>query len=233
MTTRGIRRMRTGVDSSQTQNQAPVGNMIESMPTGSAQMETGGKPQDLLGMLSQISQQLNQLQGGQAQANQQQGQGASSSPTNNLQGQSQSLSQGNYQQPSPNQGGPMPANIAGQSQQPSSVEQLQQMLNQLLQNGQAQGSTGAVGNQTNSITQQRSNVAQQGIGVAQQVGGTANRPRRATVVKTAAQALSEAQYELSVELENSLQKLKQVISESEKLADKISKILGEEPNASN
>jgi hypothetical protein len=46
--------------------------------------------------------------------------------------------------------------------------------------------------------------------------------------RTAAQALAQAQYELANELEASLAKLKQVISESEKLADKISNLLGQE-----
>ncbi len=47
-------------------------------------------------------------------------------------------------------------------------------------------------------------------------------------VQTAAQVLSQAQYELSNELEASLKSLKQVISESEKIANKISSLLGEE-----
>lgn len=49
--------------------------------------------------------------------------------------------------------------------------------------------------------------------------------------QTAAQALAQAQYELADELEASLKKLKQVISESEKLANKISNLLGEENNS--
>ncbi|SDF25461.1 hypothetical protein [Sporolituus thermophilus] len=47
-------------------------------------------------------------------------------------------------------------------------------------------------------------------------------------VQTAAQVLAQAQYELSNELEASLKKLKQVINESEKIANKISNLLGEE-----
>lgn len=46
--------------------------------------------------------------------------------------------------------------------------------------------------------------------------------------RTAAQAIAQAQYELANELEASLTKLKQVISESEKLADRISNLLGQE-----
>jgi hypothetical protein len=45
--------------------------------------------------------------------------------------------------------------------------------------------------------------------------------------KIASQVLAEAQYELSKELEASLQKLRQVIAESEQVAQKISKLLQE------
>lgn len=47
-------------------------------------------------------------------------------------------------------------------------------------------------------------------------------------VQTVSQVLAQAQYELANELESSLKKLKQVISESEKLANNISNLLGEE-----
>lgn len=47
-------------------------------------------------------------------------------------------------------------------------------------------------------------------------------------VQTAKQILAEAQYELANELEESLKKLKQVISESEKIATKMSNLLGQE-----
>ncbi|MEN6566880.1 MAG: hypothetical protein ABFC57_11310 [Veillonellales bacterium] len=52
-------------------------------------------------------------------------------------------------------------------------------------------------------------------------------------VQTAPQVLAQAQFELANELEASLQKLKQVISESEKIANKISNLLGEENQSSN
>lgn len=45
--------------------------------------------------------------------------------------------------------------------------------------------------------------------------------------QTASQVLAQAQYELANELESSLKKLKQVISESEKLANNITTLLGE------
>lgn len=47
-------------------------------------------------------------------------------------------------------------------------------------------------------------------------------------VQNVSQVLAQAQYELANELENSLKKLKQVISESEKIANNISNLLGEE-----
>lgn len=49
-----------------------------------------------------------------------------------------------------------------------------------------------------------------------------------TAVQSAAQVLTQAQYELSNELEASLTKLRQVISKSEKIANRISTLLGTE-----
>jgi len=53
---------------------------------------------------------------------------------------------------------------------------------------------------------------------------------KTTAVQTASQVLAQAQYELANELEASLQKLKQVISDSEKIANQISNLLGESNN---
>lgn len=55
-------------------------------------------------------------------------------------------------------------------------------------------------------------------------------PVKAMAVQTASQVLAQAQYELANELEASLQKLKQVISDSEKIANQISNFLGESSN---
>jgi len=49
--------------------------------------------------------------------------------------------------------------------------------------------------------------------------------------QTAAQALAQAQFELSKELDVSLQKLKQVITESEDLANRIGNLIGKENNS--
>lgn len=55
-------------------------------------------------------------------------------------------------------------------------------------------------------------------------------PQNMMTVQTVSQVLAQAQYELANELETSLKKLKQVISESEKIAKDISNLLGEETN---
>lgn len=62
-------------------------------------------------------------------------------------------------------------------------------------------------------------------------GATAKKGSQAQPAKaaqTVPQALAQAQYELSQELDTSLQKLTQVISESENLANRISVLIGEE-----
>lgn len=95
-----------------------------------------------------------------------------------------------------------------QQPDPQSAPKLQALLNQLLPNGN-QGQAG----ETNS---QPPNSAGSGT-----QSGQLN-------PQDAAQALANAQLELSQELEASLKKLKQVIAESEKLANKISNILNTE-----
>lgn len=98
------------------------------------------------------------------------------------------------------------AGTAGQE----TTEQLQAMFQQLLRNN-----TGSKNKQsTNENSGQ--NQGEQG--------------KNQIPAQTAAQVLAQAQYELSNELEASLKKLKQVINESEKIANKISTLLGEENN---
>ena len=94
-----------------------------------------------------------------------------------------------------------------QSVPPDALAQLQRLLGQLLPaDQQPAGEENGVSGSFGSSLQ--------------------NQPAKAT--QTAAQALANAQYELANELENSLAKLRQVIGESEKLAEKISQLLGEE-----
>lgn len=237
MTGRNIRRIRGNTDSGQGQNQG--GNdMIVSMAQGLAQAQANtNNQQDILGALNQISQQLSQLQGAalsnQAGTNQMQ-------QANPITG-SMSMNQGRQDQQNSEQDGQQTA----QSSQANVVDELQRLFSQLLQNGQANQAYSPQMADTNlsqsQMNQQQGQMGQQQGQMGQQQGiknqqGQQNQQQgkkqdNQLAVQTAAQVLSEAQYELSVELENSLQKLKQVISESEKLADKISKLLGEEQAA--
>lgn len=99
-------------------------------------------------------------------------------------------------------------------------EQLQQLFSQLLQGKNSCGQAGSNVSQNSSQQQQNNDQGNQ----------QAQNKTNSMAVQTAAQVLAQAQYELSNELETSLKKLKQVISESEKIANKISNLLGEENN---
>ncbi len=96
---------------------------------------------------------------------------------------------------------------------------------------QAGGRPNGAGRQDGGVRQKNGsgqgdsqNSAQSGNQGGSQVKGGG----QSVTAQTAAQALAQAQYELANELEASLTKLKQVISESEKLADRISNLLGQE-----
>lgn len=80
-------------------------------------------------------------------------------------------------------------------------------------------------NQSQEQSQSPASIRKNTMG-QQSSGG--NSPQNMMAVQTVNQVLAQAQYELANELENSLKKLKQVISESEKIADNISNLLGEE-----
>ena len=108
-----------------------------------------------------------------------------------------------------NSGQQAETNGAGATGQ-ETTEQLQAMFQQLLQNN------------TGTKSKQSSN---ENSGQTQGEQGKKQIP-----AQTAAQVLAQAQYELSNELEASLKKLKQVINESERIANKISTLLGEENN---
>ncbi len=92
------------------------------------------------------------------------------------------------------------------------------------QGGDSQG--GGSRGQGGQQAQDGSGSGRQGQSGSQQQGGQPG--SQSVTARTAAQALAQAQYELANELEASLSKLKQVISESEKLADRISNLLGQE-----
>jgi hypothetical protein len=91
------------------------------------------------------------------------------------------------------------------------------------------------GNQTPVGTQQIMETANQFKELMSQLtqkepgGGSASGGNTSPVpAKTVSQVLAQAQYELATELENSLQKLREVINKSEQLANKIGNLLGEE-----
>lgn len=90
-------------------------------------------------------------------------------------------------------------------------QELQNLFSQILQPNNAQPQSS---NQENTKKKESAN----------------QNPAKAMAVQTAGQVLAQAQYELANELEASLQKLKQVISDSEKIANQISNLLGESSN---
>lgn len=127
------------------------------------------------------------------------------------------------QQPGGQEQGGQQAQGSGQGKE-GRQEELSALFSRLLTDNKAEG--------------QQNDGSRQGADTQQRAGGTkpsGEQPQSAqkgdeksSSAQTAAQALAQAQYELANELEASLTKLKQVISESEKLADKISNLLGQE-----
>ena len=65
----------------------------------------------------------------------------------------------------------------------------------------------------------------------QHFAASSNQPVNASFVQMSSQELAQAQYELANELDASMQKLRQVISESEKIADRINRLLGASENS--
>ncbi len=201
-------------DQKQSESRGPnTDSLIADMAKGfvEAQAKITGAPdsgpnQEMLAMLEKISRQLSQLQnvpaGGPQTGGQQQG-GQ----------QTQGAGQGNE----------------------GRQEELGALFSRLLAENKPDGQQSG-GSRQGAGTQQRAGGAQQDGGNRQQAGqqngtqtgGQSAGGEKATSAQTAAQALAQAQYELANELEASLTKLKQVISESEKLADKISNLLGQE-----
>ncbi|MCX7779850.1 MAG: hypothetical protein N2491_02900 [Negativicutes bacterium] len=112
------------------------------------------------------------------------------------------------------------AQSGGNNQTEAQVTQQLQTLFQQLLNSQ---------NEQNSQSQQNNPMVSD-AGEESDIQSSGQDERNKMTAQTAAQALAQAQYELSNELEASLKKLKQVISESEKLANKISNLLGKENN---
>ena len=188
-----------------------------------------GPNREMLAMLEKISSQLAQLQnastavqrpGGQEQA------GPQAQGNSRQQGGQQTQRGGQKQAEQPT-----PGNGQGKEGQP----ELSAIFSQLLADGKNEGKKSA-GNRQEDGAQQRAGGAQPDGGGQPQSGpdsdnkaeGQTAGENTSSAAQTAAQALARAQYELANELEASLAKLKQVIGESEKLADKISNLLGQE-----
>lgn len=161
--------------------------------------------QNVLMLLQKISDQLDNMKS------------SSQGQTQCLIGQQQAPASGGQQQGQGSDGQQVQGNQQGEI---AVSEQLQQLFSQLLQGKNSSSQAGIQDNQNSTQSQQNNDQANQ------QTKSKTN----SMAVQTAAQVLAQAQYELSNELEISLKKLKQVISESEKIANKISNLLGEENN---
>lgn len=204
-------------DQKQGESRGPnTDSLIADMAKGFVEAQTkiagapdGGPNQEMLVMLEKISSQLSQLQnvpvGGQQSGGQEQG--------------------GQHKQG------------AGQGKE-GRQDELSALFSRLLAENKTDGQQSG-GSRQGAGTQQQAGSAQFNGGNQQQAGqksgkqtgGQSTGGENASSAQTAAQALAQAQYELANELEASLTKLKQVISESEKLADKISNLLGQESSS--
>ncbi len=170
----------------------------------------GGSDREMLALLAKISRQLDELRSAPAGGQQSPGQ----------------------------ERGDNPAQESAEQEKSGQQDDLSAIFSRLLAaNKSAAGPKQQSGGAQQSAGMQNS-AGQQGGGSRQQSGGGSQSSGQANsqgtggghsvTAQTAAQALAQAQYELANELEASLTKLKQVISESEKLADRISNLLGQE-----
>ncbi|BBB92950.1 MAG TPA: hypothetical protein PKA28_02055 [Methylomusa anaerophila] len=164
--------------------------------------------QEMIDLLNKLNNQLEKLQNSFDK-----GTGQQKGTTNT--GQAIGL-RGNGRQTSTS---PLTANNTGQQMQQTESQlsqELQNLFSRLLTENQAQNG------QADTQANQKSYTNQAG-----RENNKSSAAANSVVAQTAAQVLAQAQYELSNELEASLKKLKQVISESEKIANKISSLLGE------
>lgn len=187
-----------------------------------ANMTNSHMDQEILAMLKQINEQLIQLQPQQNKQSSQQ-----LNQAENQQNQNQTKQQENQEKG-------MNSNSQTQNKQQSEAivsEELSKLFSQLLKGKPNQPCLSK--NQFAQTTPESQNSNQSDEQERASSQGQNHQSSSGTVaVHTAAQVLAEAQYELANELDASLKKLKQVISESEKIANKISNLLGEN-NASN
>lgn len=181
-----------------------------------ANMANSQVDQEILVMLKQINEQLKQMQPQQNRQNSS-AQNQQFNQTENKQNQDQAKG--------------LEANEQNEKQNETIIsEELSKLFSQLVK-GKPKQTNSSINEQTQAAPE--SNNTNQGDKRTKQSNQEQDEQRSGTVaVHTAAQVLAEAQYELANELDASLKKLKQVISESEKIANKISNLLGE-GNASN
>lgn len=174
-----------------------------------------GNSQEVVNLLNKINYQLSSLQ--EALNVNNSNPGGQGSPSSQQTGESQQSQELQYQQ-----GGQQSEN----SQPENDVSQeLRNLFSMLLKNDNRQNNQINPNKGTNDTSSQNQRQGQS--------NSQNNRQNNSSIaVQTAAQVLAQAQYELSNELEASLNKLKQVISESEKIANKISSLLGEENSQS-
>jgi hypothetical protein len=213
-------------NNSGSQQSSPGGNSSSSVVTDlakgfvEAQAKINSSDQEMMKLLQRISVQLENMQQTTAddgnmtqqdvgqpnsqamqQSNQQSGQ--QNSTQSNLMGNQQNNQQDN-QQNSQQQGGQQNNNDS------QAAQELRMLFSKLLETKQTSNNRSQASNSQNNANQGN------------------NQQFKTVTAQTAAQVLAQAQFELSKELDDSLKKLKQVISESEKLANKISSLLGEE-----
>ncbi|QJW48102.1 hypothetical protein HA075_21690 [bacterium BFN5] len=200
---RNSNRERSNEKSASNTSDCEFSNQLGQCKENSFSESTGSK--EILAMLQKINTQLEKMQ----QSDQE------SAKTENGNGK-QPGSEANSKNDSQEQQQSAKGSDSGQTKNTDATKELQAIFSQLLQGKSNSQQPSAAPLETKENTAKSDN-------------GQANEQQPSTVVaQTAAQVLAQAQYELSNELEASLQKLKQVISESEKIANKISNLLGEE-----
>lgn len=200
---------------SQERPQASEQDMIADMTKGflQAQATVNNKTdqnnsQEVVELLSKINSKLESLENSLNTGTADQGQAKQN--TSSQSAQNQQTSQPQNKQPS----SPNGQNESAMSQELRNLFSMMPQNNTNEQNGAANSEQSQGTGQNNQEQNQSAN--------------SDNKNQQNIAVQTVAQVLAQAQYELSNELEASLNKLKQVISESEKIAAKISNLLGEE-----
>ncbi|WP_021170094.1 hypothetical protein SOV_22100 [Sporomusa ovata DSM 2662] len=202
---------RSQIDESVIEGMAKIFMQTQANMVNNPKPQTNNS-QEVLNLLHQINNKLEGLQGSitSSDAGDQSQQGIPQSGQNQI---SQQIQPGQNAQ----------ANVSSTAESEVSQE-LKKLFSTLLTTG-GQANTSGGNQQAEDASSQKQIQQQQGQNTTQ-----GNNQNSSIAVQTAAQVLSQAQYELSNELEASLQSLKQVISESEKIANKISNLLGEENN---